>query len=189
MSAQDEGVDALRQALDNTEALIAGITPEQRSQPTPCRDWDVETLVTHVVGGLDNFTKAARGEQADWQAPRPSLGDDWPADFHARAATLLDAWQSADPERRPQIDMQVAEQCVHAWDIARATDQPYRLDPAVAERALVWAHAMLKPEWRGAGGGGAFGEEVAVAEDAPMEDRLAGWFGRDPYAWPASSRG
>ena len=46
-------------------------------------------------------------------------------------------------------------------------------------RALV-RHVMLRPEFRGPGQ--AFGPEVPVPPDAPVYDRLAGWFGRDP-AW------
>ena len=41
---------------------------------------------------------------------------------------------------------------------------------------------MLQPQIRGEGK--AFGEEVPVPEDAPAYERLAGWFGRDPYWRP-----
>lgn len=180
----DEPLDLLRRALDQTGGLIAAITPEQRSAPTPCEDWDVAALVGHVVNGLDNFTATARGEKPDWAAGRPPLEDDWTAAFRSRAATLLDAWDAAPEERRPQAGMQITEQAVHAWDIAAATGRPAdRLDPVLAERALEWSRGLLKPEYRGAGGGGAIGEEVAVPDDAPVYDRLAGWFGRDPAPW------
>jgi hypothetical protein len=52
------------------------------------------------------------------------------------------------------------------------------LDPAIAERALAWARQMRRPEFRGPDK--AFGVEVAVPDDAPNYDRLAGWFGRNP---------
>ncbi len=41
-------VSQLRTALDAAGELIAGITPEQWSRPTPCTDWDVRALVTHL---------------------------------------------------------------------------------------------------------------------------------------------
>ena len=124
MSEQDR-LDLLRRALDQTHGLIAAVGPGQRDAPTPCGDWDVTELVGHVVHGLDNFTAAARGEKPDWAGSRPAVG----------------------------------------------------------EHALEFGRAMLTPQWRGAGGNNAFGDEVAVPADAPVYDRLAGWFGRDPSRW------
>ncbi|HEV7678523.1 MAG TPA: TIGR03086 family metal-binding protein [Candidatus Dormibacteraeota bacterium] len=183
----DENLDLLRRALDQTGTVIERVTPDQHGLPTPCGDWDVTTLVTHVTGGLDKQAAMARGESPDWRAPMPPLGDDWAADFRAKAAVLLDAWRSAGPAQHPHAEMHIAEQAVHSWDIARATGTPDGdLDPAIAEHALAWSRGMLKPEWRGAGGGGAFGDEVPVPDDAPVYDRLAGWFGRNPADWPST---
>jgi uncharacterized protein (TIGR03086 family) len=176
-----ENLDLLQRALGQTGATIARITPEQHGLPTPCEDWDVTTLVTHVTGGLDSLATMVRGEKPDWTAPRPPLGDDWAATFRTKAETLIDTWRSADPAQRPHVEMQIAEHAVHTWDITRALGVPVEtLDAAIGEHALAWALQALKPEWRGAGGGGAFGEEVPVPDGAPAYDRLAGWFGRDP---------
>jgi uncharacterized protein (TIGR03086 family) len=180
----EESFDLLRRALDQTGTVIGRIAPEQRGLPTPCEGWDVTALVTHVTGGLDNLARMTRGEQADWSTPYAPPGDDWEGGFRAKAAVLVDTWRTADPEKRPNAEMQIAEQAVHSWDIARATGIPDAdLDPAIAEHALAWSREALKPEWRGAGGGGAFGDEVPVPHDAPVYDRLAGWFGRDPAPW------
>jgi uncharacterized protein (TIGR03086 family) len=180
----DERLDLLRRGLDQTGSLIAAVTPEQRTAPTPCGDWDVSALVGHLVHGLDNFTATARGEKPDWSRPRPPVEGDWEAAFRGRAEGLLAAWEAAPEDRRPHADMQVTEQAVHGWDLATAIGTPAAsLDPAVGERALEHGRAMLKPEWRGAGGNNAFGDEVPVPEDAPVYDRLAGWFGRDPARW------
>jgi uncharacterized protein (TIGR03086 family) len=178
--SEPDRIDLLQRALAQTGALIAHIAPEQRALPTPCEGWDVAALVTHVVGGLDNFAAMARGEKPDWGVAPPPLGDDWAGTFRAKADALLDTWRGADPARQPAADMQITEQAVHAWDIARATGQPVdRLDPAVCEHALDHGRTMLKPEYRGQG---AFDAEVRVAADAPVQDRLAAWFGRDPSA-------
>jgi len=83
------------------------------------------------------------------------------------------------PDGPPQPSHQITELATHDWDLAKATGQvPAELDPALAEHALRWSRGMLRPEFRGPGK--AFGVEVPVAEDAPVYDRLAGWFGRDP---------
>ena len=80
---------------------------------------------------------------------------------------------------RARADQQITELAVHDWDLARATGQDLAgLDPALAEHALAWSRGMLRPEFRGPDK--AFGVEVPVPDDAPVYDRLAGWFGRDP---------
>lgn len=181
-------LDLLERALDQTARIIATVRPEQESAPTPCHDWDVHALLTHVVRqSMRNFTVAARGEMADWQAPADDPGDDWATAFRAGAGEMLDIWRSADLDRlvpglggeaplRTRISQQLAELATHGWDLAKATGQSTDLDPDLAEHALRWSKSMLRPEFRGK----AFGPEVDVPADAPSYARLAAWFGRDP---------
>jgi uncharacterized protein (TIGR03086 family) len=160
--------------------------------PTPCPGWDVAALVGHVYSDVPRFTVAARGERPDWSGPRTDqIGDDWAGDFRTAGATLLETWRATDPTRtvpmpgggeQPLVklaDQQTAEFAIHAWDIARATDQSIELDPAVGQRALDFGRQNLRPEHRG-DPGSAFAREVSVPEDAPIYDRVAAWFGRDP---------
>jgi uncharacterized protein (TIGR03086 family) len=182
-------------SLDQTGAIIGAISPRQAGLATPCPAWDVRALVRHVVGqDLRNFLVSARGEIADWQLPADELGEDWAAEFRAGAARLMDVWQAADLDRpvrmpgggqaplRGRADQQIAELAMHGWDLARATAQQADLDPALAGHALSWSRQMLRPEFRGPDK--AFGPEVAVPADAPVYQRLAGWFGRDPEWTP-----
>jgi len=196
-------VGLVERALDQTAAIIAGIGAGQAALPTPCADWDVRAVVRHLVGqDLRNFTVAARGETADWQAPAEDVGEDWAVAFRDRAAPLMAVWRAADLDRqiampgggqaplRARASQQIAELAVHGWDLVVATGQQADLDPALAEHALAWSHQTLRPEFRGPDR--AVGFEVPVPPDAPAYQRLAGWFGRDP-GWtppgaPASGR-
>ena len=163
------------------------------------RGLDVRELVSHIINkDLRNFATVARGENADWQAPGDELGDDWKAEFDAGAAQLMELLESVPADQmvalpngqdvpvRSRADQQIAEFCVHAWDLARATGQPSDLDAGPAEQGLAWSRRMLRPDARGPGK--AFGREVQVPTFAPVYDRLAGWFGRDP-AWPKVTAG
>jgi uncharacterized protein (TIGR03086 family) len=74
------------------------------------------------------------------------------------------------------------EVLVHGWDLAAATGQPYRADPASAERCLAFTLdvAANAPEVRS----GMFGPVVPVPDDAPVLERLLGQTGRNPH-WAA----
>ncbi|GAB2567220.1 TIGR03086 family metal-binding protein [Nocardia heshunensis] len=191
----DPTVDLLERAVAQLGDVIAAVTPDQAALPTPCDDWPVRRLLDHIVGQiLPAFLIAARGEMPDWSAPPEPLGENWGEEYRTRAAALLAEWRAADPERlvpgmggpsppRGRADQQIAEFTVHAWDLTRATGQGRTLDPDLAEHALAWSKQLLKPEFRGPGR--AFGHEVPIAADAPIYDRMAAWFGRDPEWLPA----
>lgn len=197
MSGGAESVDLLERAVRQTAQVIEAIDAGQHHFATPCPEWDVQALVRHIIGqDLRNFAAAACGGTPDWLAPPRELGADWVAQFDAGAAEVLENWRAADLGREvrmpsgaaaalgSRVDQQIAELTVHTWDLARATRQRAELDPAPAERALAWARPMLRPEFRGPDM--AFGAEVPVPDDAPVYDRLAGWFGRDPH-WTGES--
>jgi uncharacterized protein (TIGR03086 family) len=195
MTAGDhDPVALLARALDQTGALIARVRPEQASLPTPCRSWDVRDLVNHVVQDVQQFTARASGK--DWEPHDADLlGDDWAGAWQAAADALLAAWRREGALDRTvtlpfgevpatwQVDQQIADLAVHGWDLARATGQPTDLDPELGRLALSWGRENLKPQFRGdEASGHAFGPEVPVPTDAPLYDRLAAFFGRDPAA-------
>lgn len=65
---------------------------------------------------------------------------------------------------------------IHGWDLARATGQDERLIPAEVSRVYADARALgdtLRMS-------GVCGPEVPVAADAPEQDRLLGYLGRNP---------
>ncbi len=82
---------ALDRALASTDRLIAGIDAGQWSTPTPCTEWDVRALVTHVTSGMLNFAALVRGD------PRPDgtaddQADDPVAAYRSAAATMRAAF-------------------------------------------------------------------------------------------------
>jgi uncharacterized protein (TIGR03086 family) len=173
-------------ALDQAGSVIARTKPDQASLPTPCSGWDLRTLVNHTAYDLQLFATMVNG------AERPSPGadlidDDWAAAFRRESAALLATWRArgADGTIKARmgelpatwvVGQHLADIAVHTWDVARATDQSTDLDPEIGQAALEWARQNLKPEYRGT----SFGPEVSVPDSAPLYDRLAGFFGRDP---------
>ena len=89
-----------------------------------------------------------RGEEVDWSAPTPHVGDDRADVFRASADGLLDAWRDVgDGDAPTGADWQSAEIAVHTYDLAAALGRPTSdLDAAVAERGLAFMRASLTSE-------------------------------------------
>ena len=191
MTVTTDPVTLLSAALDQTGAIIVGIRDDQQHLPTPCRSWDVTELIAHLVHDLGAFTERASGGSPDWSAPRDTLEGDYIDAYRAGATGLVQAWRAAgdlrgtapmpgmgEVAKRFPVDQQIAEFAVHGWDLAVATGQSTHLDPEVGDAALTWARTALRPQLRGGEDEGkAFGPEVDLPQDAPLYDRLAGFFG------------
>jgi uncharacterized protein (TIGR03086 family) len=179
-------LDLLAHALDQTGEVVAGLRPEQADLPTPCTNFDLRALVNHTVYDLRTFGTLLSGGQRE--APdRDLIGDDWSSAYRAAADDLMATWRARGTEGTLKLQMgevpvrwaigqHLADICVHRWDIARAAHAAVEVDPEVVEVALDWARDNLKPQFRGQ----AFGAEVPVDPDAPIQDRLVAFFGRDP---------
>jgi len=125
---------ALDRAIAGTDRLIAGIDARHWSAPTPCTEWDVRALVTHVTSGMLTFAALVRGE------PRPDgtadVADDPVAAYRSAAATMRAAFAAPGAlDRMYQspigpapgsvlVHLRITELLVHGWDLARATGQP-----------------------------------------------------------------
>lgn len=194
MTPSTDPLALLSRSLDQAGALIASVADDQLPLPTPCRAWTVAELVDHLVDDLGQFTKRASGGTPTWGEPRQAVEGDRAEAFRDGSAALLSAWRRAGdltgtielpgmgevPARFP-VDQQFTELAVHTWDLTKALGRPVTLDPEVGEAALGWARGALRPEFRGEEGGPeAFGPEVTARPDAPVYDRLAAFFGRDP---------
>jgi uncharacterized protein (TIGR03086 family) len=75
------------------------------------------------------------------------------------------------------------EVLLHGWDLAVATGQEYRPDPASVEACLALVTGMNQPGNEELHNG-QFGPVVPVPASAPALDRLLGLAGRSP-SWPS----
>ncbi len=177
MTTPHESVVALSRALDQAGAVLAAIQPDQLSLPTPCKDWDVEHLIRHLLADCANFVTMMNGDEPDWSAEPPPLPADWAGAFRAAADDLIHRWHQREEDGDgPPADMQTVEFAVHTWDLVRAVGSPTPLDAEAAERGLAFMSGALTPERRG----DAFAPEVPAPADASPYDRLAAFAGRDP---------
>jgi uncharacterized protein (TIGR03086 family) len=182
--------DRYRARADAFEAKIAAVRAHQWENASPCARWTALEVVDHVID--------MHGVMLGVEIPRT---DDPLADFREARRQVQDALDSdrATSEvstpmgpmtLEDHVDQVVSDDLVlHGWDLARATGQDETIPATDVER--LWATARSVPadlmerfRTPGAFGPGVevYGPEVVVADDAPLQDRLLGYVGRDPVS-------
>jgi len=172
--------------------IVAGVRDDQLGHPTPCPDMNVAALLDHLVGLTLAFRRAAEKAEGTGGAVADAarLAPEWQAELPQQLDALAAAWREPGAWEgtttiagmsMPAADVGLIglnEVLVHGWDLAAATGQHYRADPASAQACLDYGveFAATAPEMRDQ----IYGPVVPVAEDAPVLDRLLGQAGRDP---------
>lgn len=178
-----------RQALDATRPLVVGTRGDQLDLPTPDVEWDVRTLLNHLVAGnwwaaelAAGKTIAEVGDRLDGDV----LGVDpliaWDASAEAAAGAFEAPGALAAPcavsygpvPGEVYAGHRFVDVLVHGWDLARATGQDDRLDPALVAAAT----EVLAPQLTMLQASGAFGTAVDVPDDADPQTRLLAALGR-----------
>ncbi|WP_427919854.1 TIGR03086 family metal-binding protein [Streptomyces sp. cg40] len=179
-------------ATEQAAALIRTVRPEQLTGPTPCAEFDVRTLLSHLVGGTLRI--ATIGEGGDGMAVHPFVDgvadEGWPAAYEEARVQVLNAW--ADDTRldapvrvpwgeapgRAALSGYLMENVTHTWDLSESLGHPLQLDPELAEFALTIAHRVLPDEQRDADT--PFDTARPTPEKADAYGELAAWLGRKP---------
>jgi uncharacterized protein (TIGR03086 family) len=178
-----------RDALSWVRHLAAHVPADRFTDATPCSDWDVRSLLGHLVATVDRARVV--GEGGDPNAmPRVVTGvadDGWADALRAAEDETAAVW--ADDTRldalvtvpwgrvpgRAALWGYLREALVHGWDLAVATGQDVEADPATAEATLAETRRALPAEPRG--GVIPFAAPAEPRPDAGPTERLANWCG------------
>lgn len=158
------------------------------SDPTPDADWDVRTLVNHVIAEdlwapplLGGMTIAEVGDRFDGD----QLGDDPEAAWASAAAASVAAVGAlertvhvsfGDISGREYVSQLTCDHLIHGWDLARAMGLDEALDPEL----VAFAYDFLSPQIEGWRSAGVFGPPVDVPAGASRQDQLLALTGRRP---------
>jgi uncharacterized protein (TIGR03086 family) len=186
-----DAADAAARTVDQVDAAQLGL-------PTPDTDWDVRTLVNHLIlwtsyslearahGGsvsedlMDRDFAAEPGFAAAYRAQLDRALAAWsePAVWEGSLDVMGSATPAADVAA-----LNLAEMVLHGWDLAVATGQRYQVSDRAAAAALdaVAANAELFRQYKG------FADPVEVPSSASALDRVLALSGRDP-AWTPAPR-
>ena len=179
-----------RRALAATERIVAGIRPDQWQRPTPCTEWDVRTVLNHIVSENLWVPELMAGKTIEEVGDRfegDVLGQDPLAAYRASAQVAAEAFATPGALRRPvavsygpvpgsvYAGHRFLDVVVHGWDLAAGSDQDTRLDPNLVQ--ALWA-LVVEPERVGLQHSGVFGAPVPTLADADLQTRLLGALGR-----------
>jgi hypothetical protein len=146
---------------------------------TPCDEWDVRTLMNHMLDTEGYFVGSARGEDVSPPSPNPPelLGDDPVADFTRGRDETMATFSHRASWRRPgrRSASRSPTSCCTAGTWRRRQG---RTPPCPrAGRGGLRAHPRSVHRRARTG---VFKPEVTVAEDASAQDKLLAYTGRNP---------
>jgi uncharacterized protein (TIGR03086 family) len=183
--------EQLTSAAEQASRIVEGTGPDQFGLPTPDAEWDVRTLLNHLVlWTAYSFERRARGEEVGPELTERDFAaePDYAKAYRAQLDRALAAWaapgiwdteidtgQSTTPARQ-MGEMILMEMVLHGWDLARATGQPFAVPGPVAETVAkaVGDTAELYRQYDG------FAAEIELPADASALDRALAVSGRDP---------
>jgi uncharacterized protein (TIGR03086 family) len=164
---------------------IANVPPDLWSAPSPCEQWTARDLVRHLVdvhgmflGLVGRSLRPGPDAEEDplgaWASARDQVQGD--LDDPRRAEEEFDGLSGRSTFAQAVNRFVCFDLDIHGWDLARATGQDERIDPA--ELPLLWQTAesfgdAIRAE-------SVCGPAVEVPPDAPEQDRLLAFLGRQP---------
>jgi uncharacterized protein (TIGR03086 family) len=179
------GAALLERSVGYALGSLAAVTPGRLGWPTPCREWTLDALLSHLDDSVRALTEAADGRVAR-AAPAPVVADP-AARLRRGLAELVGAWTAADrPDLVGLAELRLTaavvgavgalELTVHGWDIARACGSDRPVPAALAAELLDLAPLLVAVGDRP----GRFDPPVRVPAGAGPAARLLAHLGRDP---------
>jgi uncharacterized protein (TIGR03086 family) len=147
---------------------------------TPCDGWDVRTLLNHMLDTQRYFIGTGRGEDAAPPSPEPPslIGEDPVGAFERGRAELLRVFGGPGviDKTGPALGIAFADQLMHGWDVATATEQDATMPAGLPAAAYEMIHGRFTDEQRQ----GVFKPELEASADGSPQDRLLAYTGRAP---------
>ncbi len=180
----------LERAFASTRAVLANVSDDQLSAPTPCQSWLVRDVINHVVGGSFSCAESTNTGTAPPHSEQDFTAGDRIATYDEGIARAVDAFGRPGALEKMialpfgslpgavYLGIITTDAFVHGWDLARATGQPTDLDPDLAADLLEGARLFIQPAFRGDDTKSPFGLEQPAPPSATNADALAAFLGR-----------
>ncbi len=185
-------IEQLDHALTEFGTRVSQVGPDQWHEPTPLPDWDVRTLVAHVVDECRwapyLLTGGSPAEAGDRFATDP-LGEDPGAAWSAASTEAAGAFgregaldqsvqvTAGEISARDYVWQLTVELTVHAWDLARGIGADDRLDPELVRR-IHSEMAKDVDELTAKAAARGFAPRIPMPAHADLQTRMLGLVGR-----------
>jgi uncharacterized protein (TIGR03086 family) len=169
---------------DGFTARVDGVAPDGWSAATPCSDWTVRDLVTHVASTHRRVIATLDGTEPVAVDPETDLGVQWRAATGAvtsaladesRASTLVTGMFGEQTFESLVGRLVCTDTLTHTWDLARATGQDETLDADAVAKAML-SLAPMDEAIRRPGG---FAAKITPAPGADAQTQFLNFCGRD----------
>ena len=170
-------------ATDWTAAVIAGITPDQLGNPTPCEEWDVRAVIDHLISNARWFAAAMGRPERDDQTPDSG---DLEAIYRAAVQEVLLAMQAdgasevvlktglGEMPAGMMVTIGMTDNLLHGWDLAVATGQDATLDPDLVAATT----AFVQPAVESGLTSSVYAPPLTVGPNASAQEKLIALVGR-----------
>jgi uncharacterized protein (TIGR03086 family) len=177
------------EALDHTRSIVHAIGADQLGETTPCDDWDVRTLLNHIVSGNYWVAPLVEGKSIDDVGDAYDgdvVGSDPASAYDESADVAAAAFNAPGAMDRPvavsygpvpgavYAGHRFIDVLVHGWDLAAGTGQDTKLPVELVEACI----EVIEPQQEMLAGSGAFGTTVEIGPDADAQTRLLAMLGR-----------
>ena len=181
MSEHTSAADLRLAAAGFERAMVAAEGKWDRQ--SPCTEWKATDVLDHVVGTMTYAAGTIGAAVPDIDDPSDKFRAlvDGVAELVEANPEVLDeprAFGDAEMPAFVLLGIYTTDLLVHTWDLGRAVDLDVELDEELARRSYEGALPM-EERIRSSD---MFGPAVPVPDDAPIQDRMLAFFGRDP-AW------
>jgi uncharacterized protein (TIGR03086 family) len=197
MPEQDQLLPLFQEAQRAFTDRVHAVREDQWSAPTPCEDWDVATLVQHMIDEhlwaaplLHGQDLEAAGKIVEGTRRLPveggvgaNLAEQWDEAITASADAftapgVLDRTVSLSRGQTPASEYlaeMISDLTVHAWDLGKGIGYSEPLP----EQLVSFVYEMAR-KVGDLSSTGLFKPAVEVPEDAPTIDKLVALSGRQP---------
>jgi len=150
-------MDALDASAERVVQLVGQVRPEQWDNPTPCTEWNVRTLVGHLIAGMQGYCELLNGAPATklrsmLEHQSEAVGADpvttcegavrsVRAAFTEPGALERTVHHTYDIPGSQLLAFRVADNVIHSWDLATAIGA----DPGLDEQLVEFVYGLLAP--------------------------------------------
>lgn len=180
-------------AVEQAGVCVRHVHDDQLSNPTPCSEWDLKTLLNHIVYELAWVPDLLAGKtvaEVGGAHDGNLLGDDPHAAWEKAKTAALEAVAAVDLNATVHLSYGdvsaehyireiASDMAVHGWDVGQSEQCNIIIESDVAQTI----YDFMQPRSAELRASGLFGSEVPTQPTDSIQTKLLGLMGRKAYQY------